>query len=546
MVAAIFSYVLQSAVVLSILYACYNMAFVRSAPASARRSFLITIYLLALLLPALFLFRAPVPAEQIPAAQFTGAQTVQLQGIPSDAAASAPAEPSHFWAWMVGISLTGSLLLLLFTAVSFLRLTWLVNRGEAYYDRGCKFVRIDGSGAFTFLNRICIPRDVEAADADMIAAHELSHLRHYHSLDLLLARAVCVVQWWNPFVWLMLRELHQVHEFQADADVISSGVDARTYQLMLIRKAVGTRFPTLTDSLSHSKLKQRITMMKKSQIKGRPALRGLVLVPAGAVSLAVLASMPVRSMADSVAEAELFTPREFVARIVEPSRNYDSKVTESSSETQISRSEAVFDAGETLAQPEPADASEEPENASEADSAEPEQPETKAAEAVEPVKPAKTTITTTTTMTAPEAPKSSSMSSLTKVRDGKPATITLYSGEINNIGGTNIHLDFTSDFPDFEIHRGVMHINGKDYGLNKSSITYYDTADSKGGERPESSTVTTVNTDGSKTTTKTVAGAYSGHIVCHIDKKLKLFDPQNDYLYLVTNLGTIRYPVMAQ
>lgn len=98
MVAAIFSYVLQSAVVLSILYACYNMAFVRSAPASARRSFLITIYLLALLLPALFLFRAPVPAEQIPAAQFTGAQTVHLQGIPSDAAASAPAEPSHFWA----------------------------------------------------------------------------------------------------------------------------------------------------------------------------------------------------------------------------------------------------------------------------------------------------------------------------------------------------------------------------------------------------------------------------------------------------------------
>ena len=102
-----------------------------------------------------------------------------------------------------------------------------------------------------------------------------------------MAQLVAVFQWYNPAAWLMREELKAVHEYQADSGVISSGVNPREYQMLLIKKAVGARFPSLANSLNHSKLKKRITMMYNPKTSASRRLRVLALAPAFAAAVLV-------------------------------------------------------------------------------------------------------------------------------------------------------------------------------------------------------------------------------------------------------------------
>ncbi len=101
------------------------------------------------------------------------------------------------------------------------------------------------------------------------------------------AALLCVFLWYNPVVWLWRRQLALAHEYEADSDVVDAGVDIKSYQILLIKKAVGTRLQSLANNLTHSKLKKRITMMCKKQSKGAALLRTLAIVPAIAGALAV-------------------------------------------------------------------------------------------------------------------------------------------------------------------------------------------------------------------------------------------------------------------
>ena len=139
----------------------------------------------------------------------------------------------------------------------------------------------------------------------MISVHELQHLRLCHWVDLLVAQIVGIFMWYNPAAWLMREELKAVHEYQADSAVIESGVAPREYQMLLIKKAVGARFPSLANSLNHSKLKKRITMMYNSKTSSSRRIRGLVLVPALVAALAVTDLPLVASVLDSASSASV-------------------------------------------------------------------------------------------------------------------------------------------------------------------------------------------------------------------------------------------------
>ena len=147
--------------------------------------------------------------------------------------------------------------------------------------------------------------DDYAAAGSAITAHELAHIRHRHCADLLFAQATCILLWYNPAAWLMREELKTVHEYQADASVLDSGIEPRTYQMLLIKKAVGTRFQSLANSLNHSKLKKRITMMCKEKNSGLRRLRGLVLAMAPVVAVAVVNIPAVANAMASLRAAEV-------------------------------------------------------------------------------------------------------------------------------------------------------------------------------------------------------------------------------------------------
>ena len=106
---------------------------------------------------------------------------------------------------------------------------------------------------------------------------------------LMLVDLAGAVQWFNPAMWLLRRDLRAIHEYEADAAVIASGVDARSYQLLLIRKAVGGRWYSIANSFNHSKLKNRITMMLREKSSRRTRARALLLLPLAGLALGAFA-----------------------------------------------------------------------------------------------------------------------------------------------------------------------------------------------------------------------------------------------------------------
>ena len=139
---------------------------------------------------------------------------------------------------------------------------------------------------FSFLHYIIINASDYEHLRRPILAHEQAHIRLGHTYDLLLLEAVKAVQWFNPFVYLLGRDLKAVHEYEADNAVLSYGIDAKTYQLLLVTKAVGSRLQTVCNNLSHHSLKKRINMMHTH--KTNRWLMGKALILPALMALAVV------------------------------------------------------------------------------------------------------------------------------------------------------------------------------------------------------------------------------------------------------------------
>ena len=139
---------------------------------------------------------------------------------------------------------------------------------------------------FSFLHYIIISASDYEHLRQPIMAHEQAHIRLGHTWDLLLLEAVKALQWFNPFVYLLGRDLKAVHEYEADDAVLSFGIDAKTYQLLLVAKAVGSRLQTVCNNLSHHSLKKRIKMMHKN--KSNRWLMGKALILPALMALAVV------------------------------------------------------------------------------------------------------------------------------------------------------------------------------------------------------------------------------------------------------------------
>ena len=145
------------------------------------------------------------------------------------------------------------------------------EEGNTIVIRGGEFA------PYSFLHYIIISVSDYERLRKPILAHEQAHIRLGHSWDLLLLEAVKAVQWFNPFVYLLGRDLKAVHEYEADNAVLNQGIDAKTYQLLLVTKAVGNRLQTLGNNLSHHSLKKRIKMMHKKTSNRWMMTKGIVL-----------------------------------------------------------------------------------------------------------------------------------------------------------------------------------------------------------------------------------------------------------------------------
>lgn len=208
---------------------------------------------------------------------------------------------------MIWIFLAGMIIMAVRTLVTWVRLSDVIRSGKKIKNDGYTLVvtDIERLAPFSWLHYVVISRSDYENDYSAIITHEQRHVACHHWIDLLIAQVICVINWFNPAAWLMRDELMLVHEYQADMAVIDSGHDAQEYQMLLIKKAVGARFPSLANSLNHSKLKKRITMMYKEKSGGGHRFKALALVPVLALTLGVAGVPAVRAAISTIGSSEV-------------------------------------------------------------------------------------------------------------------------------------------------------------------------------------------------------------------------------------------------
>lgn len=207
---------------------------------------------------------------------------------------------------------TGAALMLLRLLVATGRIMTLIQRGESIRYDDFTLVLIDRPeiAPFSFFKKVVVSRADYERHGEMIATHELAHICSRHWFDLLSAEILLCVQWYNPAAWLMLAQLREVHEYEADEKVVTSGFDKKKYQYLLLEKAAGVCFQSCANSLNHSKLKNRIAMMYKSKSSPGRRMRALVIVPAVAAAFAVTQIPAVASALRSMTATETPAPVE--------------------------------------------------------------------------------------------------------------------------------------------------------------------------------------------------------------------------------------------
>ncbi len=193
------------------------------------------------------------------------------------------------------------------TILIWVRLLHVVHSGEKIKKEEYTLVVTDNDkfAPFSWMRYIVISHcDYETSPSQVIV-HELKHVANFHWIDLLVAQSVCIINWFNPAAWLMRDELMLVHEYQADMAVIDEGYNPQDYQILLIKKAVGARFPSLANSLNHSKLKKRITMMYKEKSGAGQKFKALALVPMFALALCVAGIPAVKATVSTISSCDV-------------------------------------------------------------------------------------------------------------------------------------------------------------------------------------------------------------------------------------------------
>ena len=192
---------------------------------------------------------------------------------------------------LFGIYVVGVCITLVWILISIARVRRIISCGKRMRQEGdiTLVLTEKQTEPFSWMHFVVMSRKDYETGNRAILLHEQAHVRMFHSVDVLLINLVCALQWFNPAAWLMRKNLKEIHEYEADAATLQSGISLKSYQDLLIKKAVGTSGHSIANSLNHSSLKNRLTMMylKKSCMKS--ALKALYALPIVGISMAATA-----------------------------------------------------------------------------------------------------------------------------------------------------------------------------------------------------------------------------------------------------------------
>lgn len=275
-----FAYLLKVNVAFVLFYAFYRLFFYKDTFFKLRRAILLAFFGLALFYPLLNI--QDWVRQQGPIADVIYMYSAMLP----EATAKADAAASVDWhGWLLG-----SLGFIYWGIVAFLcgrflvqlsSILWLAHTSERVVIHETPVYALrKAAGPFSFFRMVFLhPESHSDKETDEILTHECTHVSQWHSIDVILSEMMCMACWFNPFVWLLKREVRHNLEYLADNTVIQSGYDSKSYQYHLLGLAHHQSVTTLYNSFNVLHLKNRIMMMNKKRSPGIVRTKYLIFIP---------------------------------------------------------------------------------------------------------------------------------------------------------------------------------------------------------------------------------------------------------------------------
>lgn len=160
---------------------------------------------------------------------------------------------------------------------------------------------------FSFFHWIFIhPASHTEEEYNEILTHEETHVRQWHSLDVMVGEIACILCWFNPFAWLLKREVRTNLEYMADARVLENGYDSKTYQYHLLGLSHHKAAANIYNNFNVLPLKKRIKMMNKKRTKEIGRTKYFIFLPLAALLLIIsnieIVARTTKEIADDVRE----------------------------------------------------------------------------------------------------------------------------------------------------------------------------------------------------------------------------------------------------
>lgn len=282
-------YVIKAAITLALLYSCFFLFLSKETFHRFNRCMLVGIMLVSLVMP-MFHFTTEHPTtlnEEVYQMQ----NYIQHDTAPIIVTAQQPRGITWIQA-LTWIYMAGVVLMLILTLVQATSLIRFMSSGVRHTDTQGNTVILHNNDVppFSIFRYIVMSVKDYESSRQYILTHEQEHIRLGHTYDLLLLQGMKTLMWFNPFIWFLSRDLKAVHEYEADQAVINQGIDAKSYQQLLVMKVVGNRLQPFTNNLNHGSLKKRIVMMYQKPSNRWLMLKALCAIPVAALTINTFAT----------------------------------------------------------------------------------------------------------------------------------------------------------------------------------------------------------------------------------------------------------------
>lgn len=279
---AIIDYILKLNICFAVVYLFYQLFLRKLTFYNWNRWYLLGYTALSFIIPLV---------DIMPSLQKRAPETVSVvQWIPA-ISFQQPAEQSFFdtlsyWDRGLAILMLGAFLLLIRFLVRFMSFQKMKAKARLISEGDTNIYQVDGNARpFSFGNAIFINTEMHGGEElEEIIRHEFVHVKQKHTIDILWCELLCILNWFNPFVWALRHNVKQNLEFIADNQVLQNGIDKKEYQYLLL-KVMGNRQFTFTNHFNFSSLKKRIAMMNTLKSARIHMVKFMFLLPVVAVLL---------------------------------------------------------------------------------------------------------------------------------------------------------------------------------------------------------------------------------------------------------------------